>query len=86
MAHSKLHPIALGLSIAIIASVATLLIGLSINMFFNGKPIACMIGSLYLTYNPSILNSALSALIVFVDSLIGGYIAAWLYNVLSDYL
>lgn len=86
MKYAKLHPIAIGIAIAIIAGVSTLLMGLFINMFFNGKPLVSMIGTLYITYNPSLLNSALSALIVFVNALIGGYIAAWIYNLLAEYI
>jgi hypothetical protein len=86
MAYSKIHPIALGLSLAIIAGISSFLMGLFANMFFSGKPLVSMIGTLYISYNPSILNSALGALIVFINALIAGYIAAWIYNLLSDYI
>lgn len=84
--YSKLHPIALGLSFAVIAGVITFLMGLSANMFFNGKPLVSMLGTMYITYHPTVLNSAFGALIAFVNGLVGGYIAAWLYNLLADYI
>lgn len=86
MAYTKLHPIAFGLSIAILAGVSAFLMGLFANMFFNGKPLVSMVGTMYVTYNPSLMNSALGALIVFVNALIGGYIAAWIYNFLADHI
>jgi hypothetical protein len=84
--YSKIHPIALGLSFAIIAGVATLLMGLLAHAVFNGKPLVSMLGSMYITYNPSLMNSAIGALIAAVNGLIGGYIAAWIYNLLCDYI
>ena len=86
MTFSKLHPIALALTLAIISGISVLGLGLSANMFLNGKPLATMVGSVYFTYNPSILNSLLSALLVFVNALVGGYVAAWVYNLLLKYL
>lgn len=86
MAYSKIHPIALGLSLAVISGLATLFVGLFANVFFNGKPLVTMIGTMYVTYIPSIENCALGALMVFVGVLISGYIAAWIYNLLSDYI
>lgn len=84
--YSKIHPIALGVSFAIIAGIVTFLMGLSAHALFNGKPLVSMLGTMYITYNPSLLNSAIGALIAAVNGLVGGYIAAWLYNLLSDYI
>ncbi len=86
MAYSKIHPIALGLSLAVMSGLATLFVGLFANIFVNGKPLVTMVGTMYVTYIPSIENSALGALMVFVAVLISGYIAAWIYNLLSDYI
>lgn len=86
MAYSKIHPIALGLSLAVISGLGTFLAGLLANIFFSGKPLTTSVGTIYVTVIPSIQNSALGGFTVFVGSLIGGYIAAWIYNVLSEYI
>jgi hypothetical protein len=86
MAYSKLHPIAFGVSIAALSSASTLLVCFFANMLFGGKPLVAMLGSMYISYNPSILNSVLAAILVFVNVLIGGYIAAWIYNFLAEYI
>jgi hypothetical protein len=86
MNYSKLNPVALGFTAAILAALSTFGLGLFANMFLSGKPISMMIGTVYLTYNLSVLNSLLAALVAFVNALIAGYIAAWFYNFLIKYI
>lgn len=86
MTYAKIHPIALGLTLAILAGLATFFAGLIANVLSNGKPLVSSLGTMYITIIPSIQNSALGGVMAFVGSLIGGYIAAWIYNILSEYI
>ena len=86
MAYIKIHPIAAGLTLAILSGLSAFFTGLTANMLLNGKPLASMYGTMYITYNPSFLNTALGGLGAFIVGLIGGYVAAWLYNLLSEYI
>ena len=86
MKASKLHPLALGISLGIISGVSTFIMGLLAYLLLNGKPLVSMVGTMYLTYNPTLMNSLLGGAIVFVNGLIAGYIAAWIYNFLSEYI
>lgn len=82
MAFSKLHPVALGLSVGVISGLSTLFMGFLAVAFYTGKPLVAMVGTMYVTFNPSFINAALGAVIVFVNGFIGSYIAAWIYNLL----
>jgi hypothetical protein len=86
MALSKLDPIALGAAVGILSGAVAWIMGLLAIAFYTGKPIVAMMGTMYFTYNPSFINSALGGGVVLVNSFIGGYITAWLYNFLMDYL
>ncbi|RUR13660.1 hypothetical protein [Legionella sp. km772] len=86
MAYSKIHPIALGLTLGILAGLGTLFAGLLANIFFNGKPFVTTVGSMYVTYSPTIQNSAIGGLMAFLGALVGGYVAAWVYNILCEYI
>ncbi len=85
MAFSKIHPVALGLSIGVISGLSTFFMGLLALAFYTGKPLVAMVGTMYVTFNPSLFNSALGAVVVFVNAFIGGYIAVWIYNLLIQY-
>jgi len=86
MAISKLHPVALGISVGIITGVSIFAMGMMAHLFLVGKPVVAAIGTSYLTYNPSPINSALGGVLGFVNAFIGGYLAAWIYNLLIDRL
>lgn len=86
MAYIKLHPIALGLTLATLAGPAVFIAGLLINVLFNGKPLITTMGAMYLTFNPTIQNSAIIGFAAFVGALIGGYIAGWIYNLLCIFM
>ena len=86
MEFSKIHPVALGLAVGVISGLSTFFMGLIALAFYTGKPLVAMVGTMYVTFNPSLFNSFLGALVVFVNAFIGGYIAVWLYNLLLDYL
>lgn len=82
----KIHPVALGLSLGIISAISTFVMGLIAFILLNGKPLVSMFGTMYITYNPTLINAALGAAIVFLNAVIAGYIVAWIYNLLTDYI
>lgn len=86
MSISKIHPVALGVSLGIISGVSIFIMGLLAHAFFYGKPLVAAMGTMYISYNPSIINSALGGTLGFVNAFIAGYVAAWLYNLLIDHL
>ncbi len=85
MEFSKIHPVALGLAVGVVSGLSTFFMGLLALAFYTGKPLVAMVGTMYVTFNPSLFNSVLGALAVFVNAFIGGYIAVWVYNLLIDY-
>ena len=86
MDKSKIHPIAFGLSLGIVSGLSAFGVGLFMQLFMNGKPIAAVVGQFYLGYNPSYYNSAIGAAIGLVGGFIGGFIFSWLYNSLIKML
>ena len=82
MTVSKLHPLAFGIALGIISGLSTLIMGLLAYLVLNGKPLVSMFGTMYITYNPSLINSTIGGLIVFINAIIAGVIVAWLYNLL----
>ena len=83
---NKLHPLALGITLAIISSISTFVVGVAAFILLNGKPLVSMVGTMYITYNPTLTNAALGAAIVFINAIIAGYVAAWIYNLLIEYI
>lgn len=86
MEFSKINPLALGISISVLSALASFFMGLAAFIFYAGKPIVAMIGSIYLSYNPSLANAGLGAVIVLMNTFVSSYIAAWVYNFLLDYI
>ena len=86
MAYNKLHPIALGLTLAALSGPVVFIAGLLVNIVFNGKPVITTMGAMYLTFNPTIQNCAIAGFGASVGASIAGYIAAWIYNILSAYI
>lgn len=82
MAFSRIHPVAMGLAIGAISGLSTFFMGMLALAFYTGKPLVAMVGTMYVTFNPSMINSALGAVVMFVNAFIGSYIAAWIYNLL----
>lgn len=85
MAFGKLHPAYFGASIGIISGLATFFMGLVALAFYTGKPFVGMVGTMYVTYNPSLINCALGGALVLINAFIGGYITAWIYNLLLEH-
>jgi len=86
MAFSKINPIALGLSIGILSGIVTFFASLAAFIVYAGKPIVSTLGTMYIAYNPTLANCAIGTVIVFVNSFIGCYIAARLYNGLLSHV
>jgi hypothetical protein len=86
MSKAKIHPVAFGLSFGIVSGLSAFGVGLFMQIFMNGKPIAAVVGQFYLGYNPSYYNSAVGSVIGLVGGFVGGFIVAWLYNTLIELL
>ena len=86
MVLSKINPLAWGVSIGVLSGLATLFASLAALVVYAGKPIVAMIGTMYVTYNPSLINTGLGVAIVAFNAFVGCYIAAWVYNFLIDYI
>lgn len=82
MAISKIHPLALGITAGVLSGLGTFAAGMLAVIFYTGKPIVGMMGAMYITYSPSVINSAIGGGVVLVNAFIGAYIAAWVYNFL----
>ena len=83
---SKLHPVALGASFGIISGVMVLGMALLAQVFLDGKPIVAALGTMYISYNTSLINSLLVGVYAFANGFVGGYVVAWIYNFLIDRL
>ncbi|MCE0723458.1 MULTISPECIES: hypothetical protein [Legionella] len=86
MEFTKINPLALAISISILSALASFFMGVAAFVFYTGKPIVAMVGSIYLSYNPSMANAGLGAAIVLMNTFVSSYIAAWIYNFLLDYI
>ena len=84
MTVSKLHPVALGIAFGIISGLTVFGMGLFAQTFLHGQPIVASVGSMYITYNGSLIHSLLGGVVGFVNAFIAGYVAAWIYNLLID--
>ena len=82
MAFSKIHPLALGVSVGVLSGISAFFVGVMALLFYTGKPLVGMMGSMYITYNPSLTNCVLGAVVVSINAFIGGYITSWVYNFL----
>ncbi|WP_240489555.1 hypothetical protein, partial [Legionella parisiensis] len=86
MEFTKINPLAIAISISILSAIGSFFMGVAAFVLYTGKPIVAMVGSIYLSYNPSMANAGLGAAIVLMNTFIGSYIAAWIYNFLLDYI
>lgn len=83
MEKSRIHPVALGLSLGVLWGVALLIMGLLAHLYMYGKPFVAGVGQLYIGYDASIIGSLIGGLIGFIDGFISGFLIAWLYNVFA---
>ena len=79
----RLHPVSFGLAFGILWGAATLLVGILAFAFGWGGPFVNVLGSLYVGYEPTILGSLVGGVWGLIDGFIGGFILAWLYNLLA---
>ena len=86
MTFGKLHPLALGISIAIIGGIAAFGAALFLDTFLYGKTIILGVGTLYVTYNPTFIGSVFIGAGVAGAGLVGGFIVSVVYNMLLNLL
>ena len=84
MITSKIHPLAMGLSLGFVVGLAAFTMGLFANTFLNGQPLVAGIGAMYLSYTPSMMGCVFAGIGGFVGAFVGTYIVIWLYNQLLD--
>lgn len=78
----KLNPKALGLSLGIVWG-AMVMIATWILMAQGGGAQLAKLGKIYFGYSVTFLGSLIGLVWGFVDGLVAGVIAAWLYNVFA---
>ncbi|MBN1574075.1 MAG: bacteriophage holin [Deltaproteobacteria bacterium] len=80
----KLNVRAFALMCAIVWAAAVLLYTWWIIILEGATGEITMIGRIYIGYKISVTGSLIGAAWGFFDGLIGGFIIAWLYNLLTD--
>jgi hypothetical protein len=80
----KLNPAALGLTIGTMLGLTVLFLSALANTFLAGVPISLAVGSLYLTYNTTLLSCLIFGVSTFICAGGSGYLLALIYNFLSD--
>lgn len=80
----KLNVKAFSLTCAIFWACAVFLLTLWIVLLEGPKEELTFIGRVYRGYNISVTGGLIGAVWGFFDGLIGGFIFAWLYNLLAD--
>ncbi|WP_454783088.1 hypothetical protein [Legionella sp. WA2022007384] len=83
MKFGKIDPVALGASLGALSGISTFFMGLMIVIFNKGKPFTGVMGTIYMTYDLSLLQCVLGAVGVFISTFISSFLIAWLYNTLS---
>lgn len=86
MTYSKIHPLALAITVGVLSGLSTFFIGVAAQLFYTGKPLVGMMGTMYITYTPSLVNSALGGALVLINVFIGTFIVAWVYNFLVKHI
>lgn len=82
MTKYKICPVSLGLALGITWGVSLLIMGLLALHFTYGVPFVIAMGHLYIGYEATMIGSVIGGLFGFVDAFIGGFIVAWLYNLI----
>jgi hypothetical protein len=80
----KLNAKAFALTCAIVWAAAVLLYTWWIIVLEGATGETTLIGRIYIGYNISVVGSLIGAVWGFFDGLIGGFIFAWLYNLIAD--
>lgn len=80
----KLNTRAFALTCAILWAAGILLLTWWIIVLEGATGETTLIGRVYIGYNISAVGSLIGAIWAFFDALIGGFIFAWLYNLLAD--
>ncbi|MBN2058274.1 MAG: bacteriophage holin [Candidatus Saganbacteria bacterium] len=80
----KLDALKFGLTLGIVWAAAVLCLGIMTGLWDWGAGLVKGIGSLYIGYGPTPGGVVLGMAWAFFDAGIGGFIVAWLYNLLLD--
>lgn len=82
----KLSPFALGISLAIIASLLSFLTGFILYMSSQEIPFVALIGATSISYKPSSITPWISSFVAFINFFGLGFVVAWFYNFIRLYL
>ncbi len=77
---SKIHVVAFGLSIAVVAGLSMFLMGLLAAYLDVGVDVVMTYGSLYVGYEPSLIGSIIGLIYGLIDGFIFGVLIAYFYN------
>ncbi len=79
---ARLDAISLGLAFGIMWGLGVFILGIMAMAADWGTEIVVLMSSVYLGFDPSIAGSLIGAAWGFVDGGVGGFLIAWLYNVI----
>lgn len=86
MAFGKIDPVALGVSLGALSGMSTFFMGLMVLIFNTGKPFNGMMGTVYMTYDLSLIQCFLGGVGVFISIFISSYLIVLAYNFLNKQL
>ena len=79
---ARLDAISLGLAFGIMWALGVFILGIMAMAADWGTEIVVLMSAVYLGFDPSIAGSLIGAAWGFVDGGVGGFLIAWLYNVI----
>ena len=79
---ARLDAVSLGLAFGIMWGLGVFILGIMAMAADWGTEIVVLMSSIYLGFEPSIAGSLIGAAWGFIDGGVGGFLIAWLYNVI----
>lgn len=83
--YKKISPIAAALTCAILFTLIVLSNGIVLFFYSKGQPVALLCADLYFGFKPSLNSILASTCFTFFFAGSGGYIAAFVYNLMIEY-
>lgn len=86
MAGSKLNAVAMGASAGILSAIVVFSLSVLAHTFLTGVPVSFAVGTLFLTYNTTLLSSLILGGSALVGGFIAGFVVCYLYNFLLEWV
>ncbi len=80
--NSKLQPLAFGIAIGVLWAIYIFFAGI-FAMFGWGVAMVDALASFYLGYGASVIGAIIGAIWAFTDGFVGGFVIAWIYNMVA---